>query len=189
MIGNDIIDLQLAGVQSDWQRPRFRERVFTANENQLIDSTEDPFYTAWRLWSMKESGYKALVRLLPKRFFSPKKLECSIAVNGSSSIRIGEFTFLAKTVREGERLHTTAQFDGEQPTRGECFTIPSAEDDSRYCHRRLRHYCAELWSLSIEQVHLEKTDLGAPQVSCLSHSKELAASISHHGRFGAFICW
>ena len=56
MIGNDVIDLQLAAVQSNWQRPGFREKIVTEGENHLIDAAEDPFQTVWRLWSMKESA-------------------------------------------------------------------------------------------------------------------------------------
>ena len=103
MIGNDVIDLQLAAVQSDWQRPRFREKVFTEGENRLIDSAEDPFKTVWRLWSMKESAYKAYMRLHPKRFFNPKKLECSLAENGTGLVQIGGYSFLTETSCEEER--------------------------------------------------------------------------------------
>ncbi len=187
MIGNDVIDLQLAAIQSNWQRPGFREKVFTEGENILIDGSDDPFGTVWRLWSMKESGYKAYMRVNPKRFFDPKRMACSIAGNGSGHVQIGGYSFQTETTCDEERLYTTAVLGKEPELMGECFTIPVMEDASTYCHQRLRQHCAEHWSILKEQLRIEKTDKGVPRISCRSTDKSRAISISHHGRFGAYI--
>ncbi len=187
MIGNDVIDLQLAAIQSNWQRPGFRAKIFTEAENRLIDGAQDPFRTVWRLWSMKESGYKAYLRLHPKRFFDPKKMECSIAENGSGQVQVGGYSFQTATTCEEERLYTTAVLGRESQFMGQCFTIPDMEDASTYCHQRLRQHCADHWSILEEQLRIEKTDQGVPRISCRSTHKSRAISISHHGRFGAYI--
>ena len=36
MIGNDIIDLSLAAIQSNWQRAGFLEKQFTKKEREYI---------------------------------------------------------------------------------------------------------------------------------------------------------
>ena len=35
MIGNDIVDLKQAAKDSNWQRPRFLDKVFTKHEQDL----------------------------------------------------------------------------------------------------------------------------------------------------------
>ena len=187
MIGNDVIDLQLAAIQSNWQRPGFREKVFTNAEVRLIDGAEDPFRTVWRLWSMKESGYKAYLRLHPKRFFDPKKMACSIAENGSGQVRVGGYCFQTATTCEEDSLYTTAVLVKGPELLGERFTIPVMEEASTYCHQRLRQYCADHWSIVIEELSIAKNDQGVPRIACGSTLKSSAISISHHGRFGAYI--
>lgn len=186
MIGNDVIDLQLATVQSNWQRPGFRKKIFTEGENRLVDGAEDPFGTVWRLWSMKESAYKAYLRLHRSRFFDPKKLQCSILENGSGQVQVGGYSFRTETSCEKERLYTTAVAGKEPLLTGACFTIPDREDASKYCHQRLRAHCADCWSVSVEQLRIEKTDQGVPTITCGSTHESRAISISHHGRFGAY---
>ena len=58
MIGNDIIDLDLTKIQSNWQRPKFLEKIFTLKERNFIQKAEDPELEVWKLWSRKEAAYK-----------------------------------------------------------------------------------------------------------------------------------
>ena len=74
MIGNDIIDLSLAKIESNWQRKGFLEKQFTANEQQLILAATNSFDLVWRFWSMKEAAYKVYSQQNEIRFFAPKKL-------------------------------------------------------------------------------------------------------------------
>ena len=88
MIGNDIVDLELAAVQSNWRRKGFLEKVFTASEREIISSGEDPDLTVWLLWSMKEAAYKAHQR----RFSLSRRLnwqyqECIAALARSATRR------------------------------------------------------------------------------------------------------
>ncbi|MHA7057438.1 4'-phosphopantetheinyl transferase superfamily protein [Aquimarina sp. M1] len=77
MIGNDIIDLKLAAVQSNWQRKGWLNKVFTASEQQRIWYAKNPGQMVWKLWSMKEATYKAHQRcfsLSPK--YNPWDFVC-----------------------------------------------------------------------------------------------------------------
>ncbi len=78
MIGNDVVDLQLAKTQSNWQRKGFLEKQFTEEEQQTILNSENPFLQVWLFWSMKEAAYKCYVQEHQKRFFAPKKFKCKI---------------------------------------------------------------------------------------------------------------
>ncbi|MGB7841855.1 MAG: 4'-phosphopantetheinyl transferase superfamily protein, partial [Salinimicrobium sp.] len=64
MIGNDVVDLQLASRQSNWRRKGFLEKVFSAEEQQQIIASARPDRLVWLFWSMKEAAYKAHQRRL-----------------------------------------------------------------------------------------------------------------------------
>ena len=78
MIGNDIVDLQLAAESKRWLSLRLWEKVFTSDEQDQIRSSQDPHSVIWRLWSMKESAYKAYVRKCAKTFLDPLRMKCKI---------------------------------------------------------------------------------------------------------------
>jgi len=77
MIGNDVIDLQQARLDSNWRRPGFSAKIFTSREQQLISEAQDPEWMVWQLWSMKEAGYKIINRMTRERLFAPLSYECS----------------------------------------------------------------------------------------------------------------
>jgi len=74
MIGNDLVDLQLAQKESNWKRPRFLQKIFTWEEQNFIAATTNKDTAVWLLWSRKESAYKLVARMKKCRFFAPKKL-------------------------------------------------------------------------------------------------------------------
>jgi phosphopantetheinyl transferase (holo-ACP synthase) len=74
LIGNDIIDLSVAKIESNWHRKGFLEKQFTSNEQQLILASTNSFDLVWRFWSMKEAAYKVYSQQNEVRFFAPKKI-------------------------------------------------------------------------------------------------------------------
>ncbi|HEY0091880.1 MAG TPA: 4'-phosphopantetheinyl transferase superfamily protein [Flavobacterium sp.] len=81
MIGNDIIDLQLAAVESNWTRKGFLEKIFNPSEIEIIFLADNHFLMVWILWSMKESAYKIYNRKTGRRSFNPKYFLCSLNKN------------------------------------------------------------------------------------------------------------
>jgi len=71
MLGNDIVDLDLAKTQSNWRRKNYLDKIFTTEEQLLISSAKRPDEMVWLLWSMKESAYKIYNR---KSGISPLKV-------------------------------------------------------------------------------------------------------------------
>ena len=63
MIGNDVIDLTLANQESNWKRKGFLQKLFSASEQQRILKSANPSQMVWILWSIKESVYKANLRM------------------------------------------------------------------------------------------------------------------------------
>src|SRR5436190_1967565 len=77
MIGNDIVDLALAKIESNWKRKGFLDKIFTKSEQLLISKTENQDVMVWNLWSRKESAYKIYNRQTGIRGYFPLQLECS----------------------------------------------------------------------------------------------------------------
>jgi len=90
MIGIDIIDLEEAKNKSNWQRPRFLEKLFTPQEQLYIQDSEDPSIMVWRLWSMKEAAYKLYTQIHPERFYKPKQFQCHV---NASNLKVTYKTF------------------------------------------------------------------------------------------------
>lgn len=76
MIGNDIVDLVLAQKESNWKRKGFVKKIFTAQEQLLINSAKNQEIMIWNLWSRKEAAYKIFNRQTGIRAYNPIKFEC-----------------------------------------------------------------------------------------------------------------
>jgi phosphopantetheinyl transferase (holo-ACP synthase) len=78
MIGNDIIDLDLAKQESNWQRKGYLNKIMTSSEQALIYNSADPNVMVWFLWSLKEAAYKIYNRQTQIRGYIPLRLECKM---------------------------------------------------------------------------------------------------------------
>ena len=65
MIGNDIIDLSAAKLESNWQRRGFLEKQFTKNEQRQILSAQNSFADAF---TIDCSSVKSIFKLLNSIF-------------------------------------------------------------------------------------------------------------------------
>lgn len=158
MIGNDIIDLALSRKESNWQRKGFIEKLFTADEQQLIKKYDEPEIMVWLLWSMKEAAYKIYNRQTKIREFSPKKLVCFIEAldinNSYGKVVCDKNIYHTKTVFSLESIHTVAVTD--------CKDINNV--------------------IEVENKKIVKDENGIPYLK-ISSNKLQDISISHHGRF------
>jgi len=64
-IGNDIVDLTSPDSIGKSRDRRFIARVFTLEEQELIDRSESPDTTLWMFWAAKEAAFKAVSKLKP----------------------------------------------------------------------------------------------------------------------------
>ena len=76
MIGNDIVDLALAKVESNWKRNGYLDKIFTKEEQFSILNSDDRDKTVWNLWSRKEAAYKIYNRQTNIRAYIPSELYC-----------------------------------------------------------------------------------------------------------------
>ncbi len=108
MIGNDVIDLELARKESNWQRSGFLNKIFTADEQRFIIHAENPEIMVWNLWSRKEAAYKIYNRETGIRAYIPMQLECSCEKESSGVVFCNGYTFYTQTEISNDTIHTVA---------------------------------------------------------------------------------
>lgn len=104
MIGNDIVDLQLAKFESNWRRPKYLDKIFTFDEQDFIIQSINPELEVWKLWSRKEAAYKIYNRETGIRGFFPWRLECSLEANFST--KTCDYVAI-----DGKQYHTITEVD------------------------------------------------------------------------------
>lgn len=113
MIGNDIVDLQQAALDSNWKRKGFLEKLFTAEEQFLIASyTQNPELMVWLLWTMKESAYKINSNITKLRAFAPVKLVCNNLIilehSATGNVYVEGACYCTATEFNTDYVHTIA---------------------------------------------------------------------------------
>jgi len=97
MIGNDIVDLDLARKESNWKRKGFLEKIFSSQEQALIHNDPNPELMVWNLWSRKEAAYKIYNRHTKIKGYFPWLLQCDDTDQNSGVITIDDFVYYTKT--------------------------------------------------------------------------------------------
>jgi len=179
MIGNDLVDLELAAVDSNWQRKGYLEKICTAAEQKLILTAAAPADLIWLIWTMKEAAYKAENRLSGRRFYAPADFITSVypgAANGfSGQVCYRDRVFFTRTTVDNRMIHSIA-----------CL------ETSAFSHIQTRYlsntpgYAGE-FNARQEDYRLEKNKSGIPVLACRENGRYYAASVSHHGAYLAVI--
>lgn len=108
MIGNDIVDLDLARIESNWQRKGFLDKIFTNKEQLLILDAKNPEVMVWNLWSRKEAAYKIYNRQTGIRGYFPLQLECIYENQNLGTVTILGNTYYTQTEIHQEYIYTVA---------------------------------------------------------------------------------
>jgi len=172
MIGNDIIDLDTARMESNWRRKGYLQKIFTESEQLLISGSVDPEIMVWCLWSMKEAAYKIYNRQTGIRSYMPLKLNCY-------DLEITDHGRRGKVSCEGAIYFTET-------------TITK-----RYIHSSAVVY-RNFFKQLILNIYDNNEEVGAQNPICRDEYglpfttdkktlQRLPASISHHGRFFSHI--
>lgn len=106
MIGNDIVDLALAKVESNWQRKGFLDKIFTTQEQLVIFNSDNPESMVWNLWSRKESAYKIFNRQTGIRAFNPIQFENFEIEKNIGSVHAFNVVYFTKTEITTEYIHS-----------------------------------------------------------------------------------
>ena len=85
LLGNDIVDLNEAGITGKFYSARFVERVFSREEKSAISLSENPDLTFWMFWAAKETAYKIISKITGPTVFSYKKFKTTFRKQISKS--------------------------------------------------------------------------------------------------------
>jgi phosphopantetheinyl transferase (holo-ACP synthase) len=159
MIGNDIVDLDLARKESNWKRKGFLDKIFSLQEQHLILNNADPELMVWNLWSRKEAAYKIYNRQTGIKGYFPQRLKCHYKDGIYGMVSIDNFVFYTQTLITAEYIYSIAV--AEIPLFGKIKSLESLEN-------------------------IKKKN-GIPYILDSDLHIISPASITHHGRFQRII--
>lgn len=188
MIGNDIIDLSLAKVQSNWRRKGYLDKVFTSKEQKMILVSAEPDNLVWRLWSMKESAYKAQLRSEHLIRFNPGAYECQILDKHLGNVFYSGKMYIAVSEVLDRYLYTEVR-----PHDFDCKHFSEVIDlrDNQFGSKSL--YSAVISKLALSKrltradIGIAKNALGIPEIYLKGQKATILCSFSHHGGYGAYL--
>ena len=108
MIGNDIVDWDVARKESNWQRQGFIDKIFTQSEQLYIRNSKNPEQMVWNLWTRKEAAYKIYNRQTGFRGFIPLQLQCVYENEHAGMVTCNGHTYLTQTQITKESIYTIA---------------------------------------------------------------------------------
>ncbi len=192
MIGNDIVDLALAKKKSNWNRPRFLDKIFTLKEQKYILKSQEPEKMVWLLWSMKESAYKLHVQVYGKRFFAPKRFASTIIDLGQKEsfgeVICDDYQCFTQSEISNQFVHTISKLDKKDYFFSETFTVRNANyrthSDSVY--KKVIAQFTKFSGKAIHSISIKKNVKGIPFFYFKNEKMNTALSMTHHGNFGAF---
>ena len=180
MIGNDLIDIQWAKSQSNWQRKGFLEKQFADTEIVEILSSENPFLQVWLFWSMKEAAYKCYAKEFQKRFFAPKKFVCTMIDKNTGIVSIDQHRYFSKSEIAPMFIHTVSQKNEVEISTSEMFLMNEKVNQTLFVQQQILAKFSKADAI-------QKNELGIPFLYQKDKKLALSISISHHGKFGAFV--
>ena len=178
-IGNDIIDLNLAKTQSNWQRKGFLEKQFTDFEIKEILNSENPFLKVWMFWCMKEAAYKCYTQEFKKRFFAPKKFQCKKTSVHTGVVQVESKKYHINYTISDNYIYSVAKENRATKMVSEFFLINKNNRSTKIIDTKLLSFFAN-------ETQLQKCDLGIPYLYQNNKKLPISISKSHHGNYGGF---
>lgn len=108
MIGNDVVDLNFARNESNWQRIGFLDKIFTKNEQLLLNNSGNKELAVWILWSRKEAAYKIWNRETRIRKYNPKQFECLDVDLKIGKVKFESNIYFTKTEITNDFVHSVS---------------------------------------------------------------------------------
>jgi phosphopantetheinyl transferase (holo-ACP synthase) len=179
LIGNDLVDLKQAAVESNWHRKGYLNKICTRTEQQLIMAAAEPPVILWLLWTMKEAAYKVMNRLSGIRSYSPRSFICNgVVTNGlqaTATVIFNERSIYIKSEISDQMIHSAAALEKEDLEKLSICYLDNSTDYATHFNRRSAGYS------------LMKTPSGLPIIIHIASGRKLIASVSHHGKYAAIV--
>jgi phosphopantetheine--protein transferase-like protein len=182
MIGNDIVDLAEAKLKSNWQRPRFLDKLFTQKEQEYIQKSNNSYAMVWSLWSMKEAAYKLYTQSYPSRFYSPKEFKCDIK---NLKVEYKDFECFVKSKKTSKYVISEARLQERDMTSTTLiFNHTDINKQSKFLKSKIIKLISEKYQIHKEKLSFYKNEFGIPMVKF--NSEYINVSLAHHGNYGVY---
>lgn len=191
MVGNDIVDLQWASCNTNWQRRGYLQKICSDCEINSIYDSPEPNKMVWLYWSMKETAYKYINRVLKHRFYNPVKLYCSIEYmsgnNVIGKVQFGDMIILTSSLITADYISTftrNSTLDSHNVTQ---LIMPFDQEEPGLAMRKT--IFSYLWYQSMQKpsrFSIIKDDYGIPFLFNEQKQMTFPISMSYHGRFCSF---
>lgn len=188
MIGNDIVDLQYISKSSNWNRPRFLDKIFTHQEQSIIFSSENRRETTWLLWSMKEAAYKVYIKEFGRRFFNPKAFRCELLSTTTGRVFFNELTYLTTFKHNQNYVYTTATKHYKEQTTSSVFYVSdtSYTYQSQFLRQKFLEHISKTFNIKLNTLSIMKNEIGIPKVMEALIALPIHFSLTHCGHYCGF---
>ncbi|MGZ4049335.1 MAG: 4'-phosphopantetheinyl transferase family protein [Bacteroidia bacterium] len=210
--GNDIVALKSVNKQRT-AGFRFYSQILSAPEQALYHQppfADIPFENyVWLLWSVKESAYKYIKRILPDLVFSPTKIVIQyITIPSDPLMTVFKNTHWENTSDKEEFYSGMLIYDsyvfyfrskisadwiatvvnGDEDFDNVCWGVQSIDDKS-YCHQSKAARTLLLKRLNSffpGDLQVKKSPVGYPVILRGTQNMHISASLAHDDRFVAY---
>lgn len=189
MVGNDIVDKNFTKKLSKWKDERFQKKVFNLHERNVIEESIDPFNAVWRMWSMKESAYKAHVKNGFRTGFYPHELSCSLTDKNYGVVNIAGKQYQTSTIISEAFIYSKASISSNENIHDSIFELSGLQEKekSNYIHKEVIQLVSHKAGVNKNAIKLNKHKNGVPYIYADKTELTIHFSITHHGNYGA-IC-
>ena len=179
MIGNDIIDLEVALQKRKGNNPRFLDKIFTIEEQLKIFGSSNAEIKIWQFWSMKEAAYKAHQRQFNlSRTFNPKSFNCQLdLLEGSGIVNVENSTYHTQTEMNSRYIHSSVSDENA------FYRIYN----SKVSKEKIIEHVFPFLKVEKDVIKFFKNEKGIPYIAVDKSEKKYPISLSHHGNFTAFL--
>lgn len=178
MIGNDIVDLDLAGLERKSENRRLLEKIFSLSEISMIARSGNPEIKLWILWSMKEAAYKAHHRKFGlARRINPKDYVCDYFNNqNSGQVSIENKVYPMNIQVTPKYIHS---YTCSVKVANEIVAQPGLSKN------QLLAELTQDFLKDHDNFEVSKDLNGVPSINLKNPAKKIPFSFSHHGNFTA----
>ncbi len=182
MLGNDIIDLAYTKVSTNWTRRGWLEKVCTSEEQESIQTSENSFMTAWRIWSMKESAYKIYIQKGHKHTLNPTAFRTKI-VNGIDGRVTFENNIISTVTKVNKKYIHTIASDQIKDLLLNHYGFSSSSIELK---KKLLNQISKRYTYDLKDLEIRSNNKRVPIIYYADQPLHLSLSMSHHGNYGAY---
>ncbi|MEJ6546752.1 MAG: 4'-phosphopantetheinyl transferase superfamily protein [Flavobacteriaceae bacterium] len=187
MIGNDVVDLKVAALESNWMRLGFLDKVFSEEEQEVILNSDNKSQMVWLFWSMKEAAYKIYMQQFGVRIFNPKKLRCERHSENKGLVHFNGYKYATKSEITNDFINTWAYLETSVNALILCFKITDSSyiTQSLAAKQKLLKSFSEIKKVSETDLDIKSSKNNIPRLFYKGYEQRDSFSIAHHGFYVA----